>query len=102
MASKVENLESGDGFRTAWTTTPADYSITANDPFVGHKIGLAQPFEGRPCRQILVLGSGTLVVTGLDGTNVTIPAAGVPYTFNFQATGLVAAGSTATNVVVIW
>jgi len=102
MAQKVENLESGDGFRVAWSTTPADYSITGNDPFKGLKIGLSQPSEGRPCRRIIVLGSGTLVVTGLDGTNVTLPAAGSAFAFDIQATGLVASGSTATNVLVVW
>jgi len=102
MALRVDNLESGHVARTAWTTTPADYSITANDPFKGNLPGLAAPSEGRPCRRIIVLGSGTLVITGIDGVDVTLPAAGAAFVFDIQATGLKASGSTATNVVVVW
>jgi len=102
MALRVDNLESGHVARTAWTASPADYSITGQDPFKGNLPGLAAPSEGRPCRRIIVGGSGTLVITGIDGTNVTLPAMGSAFVFDVQAIALVASGSTATNVVVVW
>lgn len=104
MTLKAENLESGNAARTAWTVTPADTSITALDPYRGKLPGLADGAvpEGRPCRRIIVLGSGTLVFTGLDGVDVTLPAAGSAFVFDVQATGLKASGTTATNVVLVW
>lgn len=102
MTLRVENLESGHVARVAWTTTPADYSIVNNDPYKGNLPGLSAPSEGRPCRRIVAGSSGTLVITGLDGTNVTFPVSNAGQVIDLQATGLVAAGSTVTNVVVVW
>lgn len=58
--------------------------------------------EEVPCAEIHVYGAGDLVVTRVDGTNVTI--AGIPAgaVLPIEAKALVAAGSTATNVLVLW
>lgn len=97
---RVTNLESASGARVAWTTTPANYDIGANDPFRLSEPGLANPSEGRPCRRIKCQGAGNLVYTGLDGVNVTLPVLAGD-TIDVQATNLLAT-STATNVIVFW
>ena len=98
---RVINLESASGARVAWTAAPANYDIGANDPFRLSEPGLANPSEGRPCRRIKTQGAGTLVYTGIDGVNVTLTCLAGD-TFDVQASALVAAGSTATNVIVFW
>ncbi|MEI9950798.1 MAG: hypothetical protein WDO74_17915 [Pseudomonadota bacterium] len=98
---RVTNLESGHVARVAWTTSPALYDIIASDPYKGNLPGLAAPSEGRPCRRIIVLTSGTLVFTGLDGVDVTTPSLPSGFVLDVQATALKAA-STAQNVLVIW
>jgi hypothetical protein len=98
---RVENLESGHVARVAWTTTPALFDIGANDPFKGNLPGLAAPSEGRPCRRLVVITSGTLVYTGMDGVDVTTPTLPAGFIFDIQATALKAA-STAQNVIVVW
>lgn len=88
-------------FRTAWTAAPILYDILANDPGKLNQPGLATPSEGRPCRWITCGGVGTIVVTGLDGVDVTLDATQVGQTFFIQAIALKAA-STATKVSVYW
>lgn len=100
MTLRVTNLESASGARTAWTTTPVNYDIAANDPFKGAEPGLANPSEGRPCRRVKVGSSGNLVYTGLDGVNVTLPCLAGDV-WDIQMTALVNS-STVTNVVVMW
>ncbi len=57
--------------------------------------------EEVPCAEIHVYGAGDLVVTRVDGTNVTMSlAAGA--VLPIEARALVASGSTATNVLVLW
>lgn len=102
MTLRVENLESGHVARVAWTTTPADYSITGQDPFKGNLPGLSAPSEGRPCRRIVCGSSGSLVITGLDGVDVTFPVSSAGQVIDLQASGLKGSGTTVTNVVVIW
>jgi hypothetical protein len=93
---------SSTGFRTAWTTTPVNYDIAANDPLRLNLPGLAIPGEGRPCRWIVCGSTGTIVVTGLDGVAVTLTAANAGQKFDIQAVNLVAAGTTVTQVSVFW
>ena len=100
-ASKVTNLESGHVARVAWTSSPANYDILASDPYKGNLPGLAAPSEGRPCRRLIAGSTGNLVITGLDGVNVTLPVSFAGQVFDLQATNLVNT-STATNVVVVW
>lgn len=101
MTLRVTNLESASAARVAWTGAPANYDIAFNDPFRLAEPGLANPGEGRPCRRMKVQGAGTLVYTGLDNVNVTLTCLAGD-TFDVQAVALVAAGSTATNVIVFW
>jgi hypothetical protein len=100
-ALRVTNLESGHVARVAWTSTPVLYDIAASDPFKGNLPGLAAPSEGRPCRRIIVLTAGTLVLTGLDGVDVTLPSLPAGFVLDVQAIALKAA-STAQGVVVVW
>lgn len=97
---RVTNLESASGARVAWTTTPVNYDIGANDPFRLSEPGLANPSEGRPCRRIKCQGAGNLVYTGLDLVDVTLPVLAGD-TLDVQAVALKAA-STAQNVIVFW
>jgi len=97
----VTNLESGMAVRVAWTTVPALYDILASDPYKGRLPGLAAPGEGRPCRRIIVLTAGTLVLTGLDDVDVTTPSLPAGFVLDVQAIALKAA-STAQNVLVVW
>ena len=89
-----KEVETSGAVRVAWTGTPAAYDIAASDPTKG-------VHAGRPCRAIVVGTSGTLVITGLDGTAVTLPAMGMPWQWNVQAIAL-SASSTGQNVVVLW
>lgn len=102
MATKVTNLESGHVARVAWTSSPANYDILASDPYKGNLPGLAAPSEGRPCRRLIAGSTGNLVITGLDGVDVTLPVSFAGQTFDVQAVGLKATGSTSTNVIVVW
>lgn len=101
MTLRVTNLESASAARVAWTAVPANYDIAANDPFRLSEPGLANPGEGRPCRRVKVQVAGNLVYTGLDGVNVTLPCLAGD-THDIQMVALVAAGSTAQNVIVEW
>jgi len=98
---RVTNLESGHVMRVAWTSSPANYDILASDPYKGNLPGLAAPSEGRPCRRLIVLTAGTLVLTGLDGVDVTTPSLPTGFVLDIQAIGLKAA-STAQGVIVVW
>lgn len=55
-----------------------------------------------PCAEIHVFGAGDLVVTRVDGTNVTFTGLPAGAVLPVEAGALVASGSTATNVLVIW
>ena len=101
MPLKKENLESADVARVAWTAAPANYDIVASDPLKLNVPGLAAPSEGRPCRRLVVGVAGTLVYTGLDGVNVTLPSTVGGQTWDVQAIALVNT-STAQQVVVFW
>ena len=101
MTLRVTNLESASHGRTAWTTTPANYDIAASDPGKLNEPGLANPSEGRPSRRIVVGTAGTLVYTGLDNQNVTLPSTVAGQIWDIQAIALVST-STAQNVVVFW
>lgn len=102
MAIRVTNLESGQLARVAWTATPADYDIAANDPGKGAEPGLANPSEGRPSRWVYIGTSGNLSFVGLDGVTVSaMPViAGIKY--EIQMIKLLAAASTALGVTVVW
>lgn len=102
MTTSVSNLESSTAFRTAFTVTPIDYDIAANDPIKLNLPGLANPSEGRPSRLIVCGGTGVLVVKGLDGVNVPLDVVFAGQEFKVQAANLVAAGTTATKVSVYW
>jgi hypothetical protein len=94
MSARANNeIFPSPAYRTAWTTTPVDYDIRANDPTRDNT-------PGRPCRQIVIATAGTLVVTGPDGTDVTLPSG--PLVWDIQAIALVASGTTAQGVVVLW
>ena len=70
-----------------------NYDIRANDPS-GQK---------RSCREILVLAAGTIQLTMTDGTTTTSTnsiAAGV--SLPVEAVSIVAAGTSATEVLVMW
>jgi hypothetical protein len=93
MSARANNeIFPSPAFRTAWTSTPVAYDILANDP-------TKDTLPGRPCRQIVIATAGTLVVTGLDGTDVTLPSG--PLVWDIQALALKAT-STAQGVVVLW
>ena len=63
------------------------YDILKNDPANGRK---------RPARAIVVQ-SGSAVITGLDGVNVTLFDMGGPYWWDVQAIAVVSG-----NCMVIW
>jgi len=98
---KKENLESPDVARVAWGGGAVNYDIGLNDPLKLNVPGLNNPSEGRPCRRLVAGGAGTLVYTGLDGVDVTLPATVAGQVWDVQAVALKAT-STATNVVVFW
>jgi hypothetical protein len=54
-----------------------------------------------PCRAITVFGSGTVVVTGVDGVDVTLPDPGGNWT-HVGAYKAIKDTSTATSIVVSW
>lgn len=85
-----DEVGTGQCYRAAWAGAASNYSIVDNDP----------AGQNRMCRRIQLGAAGTLVVTGPDGTNVTLPSG--PLVWDIQASALVAAGSTAVDVVVIW
>ena len=88
-------LQASARYVMAWTAAPADFDIRASDP------GKGAATNGDYCRAIMVATAGNLVVVRPDGTSVTVPfAAG--QTLELQAKNLTAAGSTATNVLVMW
>lgn len=88
-AREIREQQSSPFSRVAWTTVPANYDVGANHP------------NNKACRGITVGTSGTLVYTGLDGVDVTLPAMGVPWRWDIQASVLKNT-STAQNVVVHW
>lgn len=98
---KQERLESPDACRVAWTGAPAAYDIGANDPLKLNRPGLNNPSEGQPSRRLVAGGAGTIVMTGLDGIDVTLPSTVAGQVWDVQAVALKAT-STATNVVVFW
>lgn len=102
MTLAVTNIESANAMRVAWTTTPADYNITASDPAKLSVPGLANPSEGRPCRRLVPGSTGNLAVTCLDGTTQVIPVDFAGQVIDLQAIALVGASSTCTNVKVYW
>lgn len=87
----ARNVEASSYYRVV-DPTAADYSITTSDPS-GRK---------RPCRGLIVGATGALVVTGIDGTNVTLPSMSAGHLWPIQAIGLVDSGSACTSVVVLW
>ncbi len=101
MTLRVTNLESASHARVAWTTTPVDYDIAANDPGKLSEPGLANPSEGRPSRRIEVGGAGNLSFVGLDGQTVSAMPV-VAKAYDIQMVKLLAASTTATNVIVCW
>lgn len=98
----VTNLEASNGARVAWTTTPINYDMGANDPAGPSYPGLARPGEGRCNRSVVCAVAGTLAYVGLDGVTVVLPAMPAGYEWKIQMQSLLAAGTTATNVVVLW
>jgi hypothetical protein len=101
MTTAVTNLESANVARVAWTTVPAQYDIAASDPLKLNLPGLATPNEGRPCRRLVAGVAGTIVYTGLDGVDVTLPSTVNGQVWDLQALVLKAT-STAQQVVVFW
>jgi len=101
MSYAVTNIESGRVCRVAWTSSPANYDIMASFPLKASWPGLAAPSEGLPCRRLIAGSTGNLVITGLDGVDVTLPVSFAGQVFDIQATNLKNT-STATNVVVVW
>lgn len=91
MSTPRRNDEVGTGeiCRVAWTAAPANYDVEANDP-TGQK---------RNCRRLVIATPGTLVITGADGVDVTLPS-GITV-WDIQAKYLKNT-STAQNVVVVW
>lgn len=55
-----------------------------------------------PPAEVHVLGGGDLAVTRVDGTTVTIIGIPAGAVLPIEIRALVAAGSTATNVLVLW
>jgi len=55
-----------------------------------------------PCRRLIIGTSGELVLTGLDGHNVIIPALPDGFVLDGEYSAIVAAGTTATNVIIQW
>lgn len=98
----VTNLESSNGARVAWTTTPINYDMSANDPVGPGYPGLGRPGEGRCSRRVVCGGAGTLAYVGLDGVTVVLPSTAAGQIWDIQMQSLLAAGTTATNVVVQW
>lgn len=88
LARDLRDRDEPVGFVSAWTNTPATFSVTANDP----------EGDGRPSHGVWVGVAGTLVVTDLYGTQTTLSAVPVGY-HRMQITELDAT-STAQNVVV--
>ncbi len=56
----------------------------------------------KPARAVVVPSGGALTVRRLDGTNVTLPDPGGCWQWNIQHEALIASGTTAVNVVVLW
>ena len=79
--------------RVVWSgAVGANYSIAANDP----------KGSARACRRIVIGTAGTLVLTGLDGVDITLPSLPAGYTLDGQFTAIKAAGSTAFNLIIQW
>lgn len=95
MAVELWNIRTGQIARVAWTTTPAAYNI------LRPASGAAPAVQDEPSRRLVAGGAGTIVYTGVDGVDVTLPDCGAGFSWDVQAIAL-KASSTATNVVVIW
>jgi hypothetical protein len=90
MATNPSSLFSSEMFKAYAPSgvLSGDVDLTASDQL------------GGPCRAIYCATAGTLVVTRLDGTNVSLVfVAGA--TMNVVARALVASGSTATGITVM-
>ena len=75
-----------------------NFDIPANDPAVA-----IAPLKKRRCSLFLYIGgAGTLVFKTVGGATVTMPGLAAGTTLWVQASDLVAAGSTATNVTVFY
>ena len=57
---------------------------------------------GSSCKFICPMTPGDLVVQDAYGNQVTLPSAGGPFYFVVKATKIVAAGSTAADILVGW
>lgn len=55
-----------------------------------------------PCAEIHVFGGGNLVVQRPDGTNVTLLSVPSGWVLPIEAGKLISAGTTATNILVLW
>jgi hypothetical protein len=83
-------------FKSAWTTTPADYDIIANGP------EYTAGYSGRMCKRIYAGKAGTLVITPIEGATANrtiIVAAGTWVDVEAIALG---AASTAQDVSIYW
>jgi len=87
-----DRADIGAGICRVVADSSAGYDIVGNDP----------KGDNRPCRELHVLGNAAMVIVDADGNSVTLPDAGQPWVFPVQAQSITAAGSSATNVIVIW
>jgi len=98
MASPQTNPRFGSAtaYDLAWTSTPADYDILENGPGYSGANGVGVMSAAIRCNT-----GGTLVVTDIEGDDQTLYFADGETRY-VQAQALVASGSTALYVEVMW
>jgi len=89
----LKNITRGRAGFYRFYTTVANTDLYSQGPHSGEDI---------PCAEIHVFGAGDLVVTRPDGNNVTLVGLPAGAVLPIEAKALVASGSTATNLLVLW
>lgn len=83
----------------AYTSFASNIDLISDCPV---KIFGSQAQDGQPCRAIVCLSGGNIVVTMPNGTDVTITSVFAGLTLPIQAVGIKASGTTVTNALVLW
>lgn len=89
----LKNITRGRSRFFRYYTTVTNQDLYAQGPNDGEDV---------PPAEIHVYGAGDLVVTRVDGTNVTLAGLPAGTVLPIEIRALVASGSTATNVLVLW
>lgn len=76
-----------------YATVPADVDLYADGPMQDTTL---------PCAEIHVLGAGNLSLRTVAGATVTIVGIPAGWVLPVEASRLLTAGTTATNILVLW